>query len=273
MSIDDVKQLKHEKVVWTEVQNLPMSPGDEAYISTDMVIALCQCGESRSYYDMRPVCFRRHDVSVMLPDHIVSKFEGSADYNALLVIISQEFYNEFIHHDSFRNFYKYRYRPCFSLSDEQYEKLFSILNALKVAVTSRHSKRLSMVANILDVFFYELNSYRGDDDGYTGHRHLFQQFYDLLVDNYNKHHDVVWYADRLNLTPKYFSIAIREATGISAGEWIANVLSLKAKSLIQTRYDLNIQEIGTLMGFVNITSFCRFFRRMNGMSPKKFRES
>lgn len=62
------------------------------------------------------------------------------------------------------------------------------------------------------------------------------------------------------------------ATGNCANEWIANVLSLKAKALIQTRHDLNIQEIGNLLGFANTTSFCRFFRRMNHMSPKEFRD-
>lgn len=272
MNIDREK-LQREKIICTEIRQVPLSPHDGAHISPDMVIALCMYGENHSYFDMRPVCFRPQDVSVMLPDHIVSRCESSDDYKALLVIISQDLYNEFIHHDSFRNFYKYRYRPCYHLNDEQYGKIISILNALKVAVDSRHSKRLSMIANILDVFFYELTYYRGDDHEHSGHGLLFQRFYDLLLENYRKHHEVAWYAGKLNLTPKYFSTAIHMATGCSAGEWIANILSLKAKSLIQTRHDLNLQEIGNLLGFVNITSFCRFFRRMNQMSPKEFRDS
>ncbi len=264
---------QYTDVVLKEICKFPLSAYKDAHISTDMVIALCLQGETRSHFDMRPVSFRPHDISVMLPNHIISRCESSDDYRALVVVIPQNLYNKLIHHDSFNNFHQYRYEPCFHLSDEQYEKIMSIMSAMKVAVDSKHAKRLSMIANILDVFFYELNDYREADNKLSVQGSLFQRFYDLLVDNYSRHHEVTWYADKLNLTPKHFSTTIRKITGLSAGAWISNFLSLKARSLIQTRQNLNLQEIGLMLGFVNTTSFCRFFRRMNQMSPKEYRES
>lgn len=271
----DVEKMQRDKVLWMEIQNLPRSSYDGAYISTDMVIAICNSGLSHSYFDMQPVCFQPKDISVMLPGHIISNGENTDDYSALLIIISQSFYDEFINRDSFRKFYKYRYKPCCHLNDEEFRRLEAILNALTVVIDSRHPKRLSMIAEMLDVFFYELTFYRGDNSFQesTGNGVLFQHFYDLLITNHMDHHDVAWYADKLNLTPKYFSTTIRKTTGRSAGEWISNILSLKAKSLINTRYDLSLQEIGSLLGFANASTFCRFFRRMNLMSPKQFRES
>ncbi len=264
---------QYTDVVLKEIRKFPVSAYNDAHISTDMVIALCLQGEARSNFDMRPVCFRVHDISVMLPNHIISQCESSDDYKALVVVIPQNLYNKLIHHDSFNNFYQYRYEPSFHLSDEQYAKIMSIMNAMKVAVDSKNVKRLSMIANILDVFFYELNDYREAENKLSGQGSLFQRFYDLLVDNYSKHHEVTWYADKLNLTPKHFSTTIRMVTGLSAGAWISNFLSLKARALIQTRRNLNLQEIGLMLGFVNTTSFCRFFRRMNQMSPKEYRKS
>lgn len=113
---------------------------------------------------------------------------------------------EFISHDSFRNFYKYGFRPCHSLDDVQYRKIMAIMSALKVAIDSDSPGRMRMIANMLDVFFYELTYYRGEDDSVeiSGQGVLFQRFYDLLVENYSGHHDVTWYADRLSLTPKGF---------------------------------------------------------------------
>lgn len=271
----DFVELMQKKIIWREIKELPVSSYGGAFISTDMVIAVCMEGESRSFFDMRPVCFRPQDVSVMLPDHIISNGVNSEDYKALLVIISHELYSEFISHDSFRNFYKYRFRPCHSLDEVQYRKIMAIMNALKVVIDSDSPVRMRMIAAMLDVFFYELTYYRKDEDTseITGQSLLFQKFYDLLAENYNVHHDVVWYADKVNLTPKYFSTSIRKATGRSAGDWIARILSLRAKSLIKNRHDLNMQQISTMLGFVNVTSFCRFFRRMNHMSPKEFRHS
>lgn len=265
--------VRYSDVVWKLIRKFPMPAYNDAYISTDMVVLLCQQGETRSHFDMRPMCFKAHDISVMLPNHIISRCESSDDYQALAVIVPHDLYNKFIHHDSFNNFFQYRYEPSFHLSDEQYDKIMSIMYALKVAVDSRHAKRLNMIANILDVFFYELNGYREAGNELTGQGSLFQRFYDLLVENYSKHHEVSWYADKLNLTPKHFSTTIRMVTGLSAGAWISNFLSLKAKAMIQTRRNLNLQEIGLMLGFVNTTSFCRFFRRMNQMSPKEYRES
>lgn len=272
--IIDVERLQRDKVICMEVQHLPSSSYDGAYISTEMVIAICTSGLSHSYFDMRPVCFQSGDISVMLPDHIISNGGNTDDYCALLIIISKGFYDEFINRDSFRDFYKYRYRPCCHLNDEEFSRINSILKALTAVIDSRHPKRLSMIAKMLDVFFYELTFYRGDDDlpESGSHGALFQRFHDLLITNYMEHHEVAWYADKLNLTPKYFSTTIRKITGRCAGEWISNILSLKAKSLINTRSDLNLQEIGSLLGFTNATTFCRFFRRMNQMSPKQFRE-
>lgn len=269
----DLEQLERKDVIWTKIHRLPYRILDETYMATNLVIALCLQGQMSNLYDMRQVTFATHDISIMLPDHIVSHGEYSDNYTALLVVVSRNFYNKLINRDSFSDFYKYRYKPCYHLNDEQYEKISAIMRTLQIVIDSDSPKRLDMVANMLDVLFYALSYYRQGDEYERNSRkdNLFQRFYDLLIANYREQHEVAWYADRLCLTPKHFSTIVRKSTGQSAGEWIANVLHLQAKTLLRTRHDLNMQEIADILGFSGNASFCRFFRRMSGVSPLEYR--
>ena len=115
----DPSQLSTRKAMWTVVSRLPHSPDGETFIANDMVIALCLNGRLDSRYDMSPVNFRPHDISVMLPNHIVSGAASSPDYRALLVAVAREQYDELIHRNAFHNFHKFRYHPCFHLDPDQ----------------------------------------------------------------------------------------------------------------------------------------------------------
>lgn len=115
----DLSELSRQKVIWTEISRLPYSPDGDTYIANDMVIALCLNGRLDSQYDMSPVNFRAHDISVMLPNHIVSGAASSPDYRALLVAVAREQYDELIHRNAFHNFHKFRYHPCFHLDPDQ----------------------------------------------------------------------------------------------------------------------------------------------------------
>lgn len=271
----DFEILRRKKVVCEEVKCFPFTSPDYTFMANDMVIAICLNGEMNNLYDTRPVTFRKHDISVMLPDHFVSGGTYTDDYKALLIVVSRELYYELIHHNSFCDFYKYRYRPCFHPNDEQYEKITAILKVLQIIVESEHPKRLDMAIEIFDVFFYILSQYRDEEkdkeENVAGNGILFQRFYDLLFANHKKEHMVTWYADKLCLTPKYFSTVIKKTTGKSAGEWISIVLALKAKTLLDSYQELTVTEIADLLGFSSNASFCRFFRRMNGMSPTEYR--
>ncbi|WP_165452116.1 helix-turn-helix domain-containing protein [Paenibacillus thalictri] len=78
-------------------------------------------------------------------------------------------------------------------------------------------------------------------------------------------------AAKLNLSPSYLSIYIREKTGSNYLEHIHTFRIGKAKELLENS-DLNIQEIGRQIGYYNPTSFIRMFKRFTGTTPKEYRK-
>lgn len=98
----------------------------------------------------------------------------------------------------------------------------------------------------------------------------FNQFIDLLELNYQTHHMVHWYAKHMNITTSHLNLIVRENSNKSPLEHIHNRINLEAnRSLIYTT--MTISEISNFLGFNEPAHFSRFFRTINGISPKEFR--
>ena len=99
----------------------------------------------------------------------------------------------------------------------------------------------------------------------------FDGFIRLLEANYKKHRSIKFYAENMNLTPKYLSLLIKNLSGKLATEWIDEYVILEAKNLIKYS-SLSIQEISYALNFPNQSFFGKYFKRHTGMSPKAYRQ-
>lgn len=103
-------------------------------------------------------------------------------------------------------------------------------------------------------------------------RLVFQQFMKLVHENYSRERQVIYYADRLCISPKYLSRLCREISGKSAPEWIDAYIMLEAKHLLKYS-DMPIKEIVFRLNFSNQTVFYKFFKAHTGMTPTEYRNS
>lgn len=271
----DYKRIEQNKVVIADENALPTTLASEVFISPNLVISLCHRGSLRAELDMKPVEFQPHDIAILLPDHIIGKGEYTDDYYITMIVIARSFFDELINREAFRGFLKYKNRPNYHLDEEQYSQINTILATLRLVVEIEHPKRIESIANLLDILFYALTDYRGEESMKKEEKrstYLFNAFYDLLIDNYQQHHEIAWYSEKLCLTPKYFSGVIRQITGKSAAQWINEVLVLHAKRLLYTRRDMNVQQIAYELGFKGNANFCRFFKDQTGLRPSEYRK-
>lgn len=58
----------------------------------------------------------------------------------------------------------------------------------------------------------------------------------------------------------------------SCGLRISTYITVRAKSLLDSREDYSIQQISDFLGFSEPSSFSRFFKRETGMNPKDYRK-
>jgi AraC-like DNA-binding protein len=269
------QRVEQQKVVIADEHTLPASLTSEPFISPNLIITLNHSGSCHINFDMQPVEFHRHDIAVILPDHIIGNGLCSEDYSITVIIIARSFFEELINREAFRRCLKYKNRPNYHLNEEQYNQINTILATLRLVIEIDHPKRIESLANLLDILFYALTDYRGEestDKDEQRNTYLFNAIYDLLIDNYLQHHEIAWYAERLCLTPKYFSSVIRESTGKSAAQWIDEVLVVHSKRLLHTRRDMTVQQIAYELGFNGSATFCRFFKDQTGLRPSEYRK-
>jgi AraC family transcriptional activator of pobA len=98
----------------------------------------------------------------------------------------------------------------------------------------------------------------------------FQNFCQLIEENYMTHKPLSWYAHRLGITAAHLNAVCRQAVGKSALELIHERMILEAKrNLVYTSMTINV--VSYTIGFADPAYFTRFFKREVGMSPKEFR--
>lgn len=101
---------------------------------------------------------------------------------------------------------------------------------------------------------------------------LFQRFLKEVEKNFKHERKLAFYADKLNLTPKYLSTLIYKMSGKYATDWIDGYTLLEAKALLKSS-SMSIQQISYDLNFSNPSHFGRYFRHHTGMSPKEYRRS
>lgn len=270
----DTNDINQRGLVVYETSNVPTSENPPQ--GDFLVIGLCIRGNALLSYNKQEIAISSHDIGFAMPDHTLTCLSPSPDYRVVFVFISKAFYHEMIRRTSFVDYRKYYYSPMCHLNDEQFENVMAILQVLQLVSEHHYPQRQESLTAILDVLFFELTRYRGEESEKTEadirNEQLFNDFYNLLENNYKEHKDIIWYADQLFLSPKYFSFVIRQFTGLGAGEWIDDMIISQAKKLLHSQRDKNIEQIAQDLGFHESGSFCRFFKSRTGQRPSQYRK-
>lgn len=100
----------------------------------------------------------------------------------------------------------------------------------------------------------------------------FINFIKLLNEHCCQQHDVAFYADKLNITPKYLNEIARKTANRTAKDIISKfiVARIKRELLISGN---SVQRIAYDFNFCDQSSLGKFFKKATGMSPVAFRRS
>ena len=114
---------------------------------------------------------------------------------------------------------------------------------------------------------------RTEDDASTyvkRSNEIFLKFKRLLVSNYRKHHNIQFYADKLNISTTYLSRIVKRITGRTVYSHISELICVEAKRLLECS-DKDVKEISDWLGFSDQSVFGKFFLKRTGLSPMKYR--
>lgn len=79
-------------------------------------------------------------------------------------------------------------------------------------------------------------------------------------------------ADKLYLSPTYFSRLFKQRTGFTFSAWLAQRRILRAQRYLDET-NLPIADIATQVGYQEANSFTRLFKQATGLSPTEYRKT
>lgn len=103
-------------------------------------------------------------------------------------------------------------------------------------------------------------------------RELFNRFMMLMERDYKTSRDVGYYAEKMNISPKYLTNIVKIVTAHTPKTIIDQYTILQLKMQLK-RTDLSIKELAWAYHFTDVSFFCRYFKKHTGLTPQQIRES
>ncbi|QTE24274.1 AraC family transcriptional regulator [Polaribacter cellanae] len=100
---------------------------------------------------------------------------------------------------------------------------------------------------------------------------LTSDFKKLIPVYFQENKEVAFYANKLNISPKYLSEVLLSETGNTAKSLILQHIFLEAKSLLR-QTSMTVQEICFWLGYDDASYFTKAFKKHEGMTPLSYRK-
>ena len=121
---------------------------------------------------------------------------------------------------------------------------------------------------------FELHARREATDTHSDRTaYIVRQLTDLLATGISRtEREVSYYAERLNVSPKYLSATVKRVTGHSVSSYINRATVPILKGLLDDER-LSLTQIADRMNFTSLSYFSRYCTKHLGQSPSEYRRS
>lgn len=229
---------------------------------------------------------RKHDLIICPPNIILNESKVSSNFDAKVVMLSNEFILSFIHSERIKwaNVFSRPARPLIHLDDdfvqlmERYDKLISMRVRLYHGRMFEASISHITLALLNDLACYVECCGMEDVASTTlpvrQSDVLFKKLITLVDGNLSNAQTpsrcIQYYADQLHVSPKYLTHVCKLCSGKTAKELIDSVLINRIEYML-LRSDLSVKEIAMQLGFPDVSNFGRYVKSKMGASPRAIR--
>ncbi len=222
-------------------------------------------------YDLKP-----NMLVYIHSDCVLRRVECSHDAAAYLLAFSHKFISD-VPVDistSLPVYLRFGKSPCIELTDADVAEIRQLFGLIKTMLRSdKEIHKSNIIQTLFTTVFYILSDINQRRELRTKQGRcevIFEQFTQLLQEHHKRERNVGFYAEQMNITPKYLSSVIKEISGKTAARWIDEYVILEAKTLLKYS-GMSIQEIANALNFSTQSFFGKYFKQHTGYSPSRFK--
>lgn len=167
-------------------------------------------------------------------------------------------------------------QPKLSLTHEQREMLSSLFEQIRYHIGNSSAWQKQSLLFLCSAFLLDVVGIQ--QKSLSSHRfsehteEVFLNFISLVSDHYKEHHDIGFYADRMNISTTYLSRIVKEISGKTVIDHLGRLLAMEASYLLKYT-DKTIVQISDELHFADGPTFSKFFKRVKGIGPREFRNA
>ena len=165
--------------------------------------------------------------------------------------------------------------PVVSISENHLQSLITTWDILLSEMDAKDNLQIdmlqSMLKRVLILCARSLMSTANYVKLENSQADIIREFNYLVEGHFAKHHDVAFYASKLNKSPKTLSNLFAVFSERPPLSIIHDRIMIHARKQIAYT-QLSIKEIAYDLGYDDLQSFSRFFKNKEGISPAQFRE-
>ena len=241
---------------------------------------LCTSGEGSFVFNEHCYHIAKNDLVVIPMPNRVSNLAAPADMQVEWFAADYKFLQNLLPSNNYSigGSISLNQDPVIKLTDEQARHLLSDFHRLRDRMGDRHLQfyRELMGSLCLTMMYdiFEPHAQRDATDTHTDRTaYIVKQLMTLLATGISRtERDVSYYAERLNVSPKYLSATIKRVTGHSVTSYIdRHTIPILKDYLNDER--LSLTQIADLMNFTSLSYFSRYCTKHLGQSPSDYRLS
>ena len=241
---------------------------------TQVVIAQ---GEISCIVDFYSYALKAPSVAIFLPGQIIESIEANEDFEGFGMVMEKDFTDSLNLPVSFQERLSFKSNHFYSLNQEALQAFMTCYTMVSnVMKQEDHPYKEEIIRHLFSAYYYGLGYYvhksRKQKSLMTCQQEICERFIALASEHFREHRDIGFYADKLCVTNKYLSVLLKQETGMTAHKWIEKYVVLYAKGCLSST-SMTIQEISADLDFPSQSVFGKYFKRVEGLSPKAYRQS
>ena len=249
-------------------------------LSNTCMHLLCTAGEGSFVFNERCYHIVKNDLVVIPMPNRASNLAAHADLEVEWFAADYRFLQNMLPSNNYSigGSISLNRDPVVPLTDEQAEHLLEDMHRLRDRMGDRqlqfYDELMGSLCLTMMYDIFEAHAQRDAIDTHTDRTaYIVKQLMALLATGVSRtEREVGYYAERLNVSPKYLSATIKRVTGHSVTSYIDRHTVPILKELLNDER-LSLTQIAERMNFASLSYFSRYCTKHLGQSPSVYRQS
>ena len=249
-------------------------------LSLCLFIGVCTSGVVKLMVNDRSRVAVSNNAMVITEESVVNDLHFSDDFDGMGIFLSYKLLQDVLRdvHNMSDLFLLTHNYPVFELKNDETQEMCKYFSTIKNRIempVHRHRREvirlllLTMIYDLAEAIDRTVQSSVKDERQSRSER-IFVEFIQRVRTHYTEHRKVQWYAEQMNITPKYLSEVISNASRRSPNEWIDKFVTAEMRNQLR-HTDKPISEISDEMHFTSQSFFGKYFKENVGVSPTEYR--